>query len=209
MLEIRNRVLLPAIVALGACVVGLGSEGRAAEPIKIGFASEITGPLSDPAKQFMISAQIWAEDVNAAGGILGRPVQLVYYDDQSNPANVPGIYSKLLDVDHVDMIVSQSTVMTAPGRIEAQDFPYPDVGEDAIVIALEMCGICGTDKHTYRGETVQYGGTAAEISTPFPIIPGHEIVGKVAEIGSRARTRLEYTGKTLNVGDRVVIIILF
>ena len=74
-----------------------------------------------------------------------------------------------------------------------------------MVIALEMCGICGTDKHTWRGETTQYGGTPAETSTPFPIIPGHEIVGTVAEIGRRARTELEYTGKELNVGDRVVM----
>jgi hypothetical protein len=49
--------------------------------------------------------------------------------------------------------------MVAPGRIEAQDFPYPEVGDDAMVIALEMCGICGTDKHSYRGETTQHGGT--------------------------------------------------
>ena len=99
----------------------------------------------------------------------------------------------------------KAAVMTGPGRIEAQDFPYPDVGDDAMVIALEMCGICGTDKHTYRGETIQYGGTPAETSTPFPIIPGHEIVGKVAEIGRRARTRLEHHGKQLSIGDRVVM----
>lgn len=99
----------------------------------------------------------------------------------------------------------KAAVMTGPGRIEAQDFPYPEVGEDAMVIALEMCGICGTDKHTYRGETTQYGGTAAETSTPFPIIPGHEIVGTVAEIGRRARGRLEFHGKVLSVGDRVVM----
>jgi threonine dehydrogenase-like Zn-dependent dehydrogenase len=99
----------------------------------------------------------------------------------------------------------RAAVMTGPGRIEAQEFPYPETGDDAMVIALEMCGLCGTDKHTFKGETVQYGGTAAEISTPFPIVPGHEIVGKVAEIGKRARTRLEYTGKTLSVGDRVVM----
>ena len=74
-----------------------------------------------------------------------------------------------------------------------------------MVIALEMCGICGTDKHTWRGETTQYGGTPAEQSTPFPIVPGHEIVGTVAEIGRRARTELEYGGKELNVGDRVVM----
>jgi threonine dehydrogenase-like Zn-dependent dehydrogenase len=99
----------------------------------------------------------------------------------------------------------KAAVMTGPGRIEAQDFPYPETGDDAMVIALEMCGLCGTDKHTYRGETIQYGGTAAETSTPFPIIPGHEIVGTVAEIGRRARTRLEFHGQTLSVGDRVVM----
>ena len=99
----------------------------------------------------------------------------------------------------------KAAVMTAPGRLETQDFPYPEVRDDAMVIALEMCGICGTDKHTYRGETVQYGGTAAEISTPFPIVPGHEIVGRVADVGKRARAHLERTGKTLHVGDRVVM----
>src|SRR5947209_20197455 len=99
----------------------------------------------------------------------------------------------------------KTAVMVAPGRIEPQDFPYPETGDDAMVIALEMCGICGTDKHTYRGETTQYGGTPAETTTPFPIIPGHEIVGRVAEIGPRARSRLEYTGKLRQVGDRVVM----
>ncbi len=99
----------------------------------------------------------------------------------------------------------KAAVMVAPGRMETQAFPYPEIGEDAMVIALEMCGICGTDKHTWRGETTQYGGTPAETSTPFPIIPGHEIVGTVAEIGRRARSELEYTGKELRIGDRVVM----
>ena len=99
----------------------------------------------------------------------------------------------------------KAAVMTAPGSIVTQEFPYPEVGEDAMVIALELCGICGTDKHTYRGETTQYGGTPAETTTPFPIVPGHEIVGTVAEIGRRARTRLEYQGKELAIGDRVVM----
>ena len=99
----------------------------------------------------------------------------------------------------------KAAVMTAPGSIVTQEFPYPEVGEDAMVIALELCGICGTDKHTYRGETTQYGGTPAETTTPFPIVPGHEIVGTVAEIGRRARTRLEYSGKELAIGDRVVM----
>jgi branched-chain amino acid transport system substrate-binding protein len=59
--------------------------------------------------------KIWEEDVNAKGGLLGRPVKLVYYDDQSSPANVPGIYTKLLDVDKVDLVVSgYATNMIAP-----------------------------------------------------------------------------------------------
>ena len=63
----------------------------------------------------MLAKQIWAEDVNAKGGLLGRQVKLIYYDNQSNPANVPGIYTKLLDVDQVDLVVSAySTNMTAP-----------------------------------------------------------------------------------------------
>lgn len=99
----------------------------------------------------------------------------------------------------------RAAVMTAPGSIETRSYPYPELGEDDMVIALEMCGICGTDKHTWRGETTQYGGTPAETTTPFPIVPGHEIVGRVAEIGPRARKGLEYTGKELAIGDRVVM----
>jgi threonine dehydrogenase-like Zn-dependent dehydrogenase len=99
----------------------------------------------------------------------------------------------------------KAAVMTGPGRIETHDYPYPDIGDDALVIALEMCGLCGTDKHIFRGETTQYGGTEAETSTPFPIVPGHEIVGTVAEIGRRARTRLEFSGQELAIGDRVVM----
>ena len=81
----------------------------------------------------------------------------------------------------------------------------PIIDDVSMVIELEMCGLCGTDKHTFRGETVQYAGTPAESHTPFPIIPGHEIVGKVAEIGKTASHALEYAGEALRIGDRVVL----
>jgi branched-chain amino acid transport system substrate-binding protein len=86
----------------------------AAEPIKIGFSLPQTGGLAAIGLQTLLTMQIWAEDVNAAGGILGRPVQLVTYDDQSNPANVPRIYTKLLDVDKVDLLVTNGTNLTVP-----------------------------------------------------------------------------------------------
>ena len=98
-----------------------------------------------------------------------------------------------------------AAVMTAPGKLEVRQYPYPAVDDVSLVIELEMCGICGTDKHTYRGETVQFAGTAAESHTPFPIIPGHEIVGRVAEIGRTASQSLEFGGAPLAVGDRVVM----
>ncbi|MDT3684848.1 MAG: amino acid ABC transporter substrate-binding protein [Pseudorhodoplanes sp.] len=76
------------------------------EPIKIGFGMSLTGPLAANGKSSLLAMKIWEEDTNAKGGLLGRPVKLVYYDDQSSPAAVPAIYSKLLDVDKVDLIVS-------------------------------------------------------------------------------------------------------
>ncbi|MBX9844261.1 MAG: amino acid ABC transporter substrate-binding protein [Xanthobacteraceae bacterium] len=79
---------------------------RAAEPIRIGFAMALTGGLAGGGKSAVVAYKMWEEDVNARGGLLGRPVQLVYYDDQSNPANVPGIYTKLLDIDKVDLVIS-------------------------------------------------------------------------------------------------------
>lgn len=83
-------------------------------PIKIGFGMALSGGLAVGGKAALVSYQIWAEDVNAKGGLLGRKVELVPYDDQSNPATVPGIYTKLLDIDKADLVISgYGTVPTA------------------------------------------------------------------------------------------------
>jgi len=79
---------------------------RAQEPIKIGFGMSLTGPLAANGKMSLVAMQVWEADINAQGGLLGRPVKLVYYDDQSKASEVPAIYSKLLDIDKVDLIVS-------------------------------------------------------------------------------------------------------
>jgi len=78
---------------------------QSGQPIKIGFSMAMTGGLAANGKSALLAQKIWEEDVNAKGGLLGRPVKLVYYDDQSNPSTVPGIYAKLLDVDKVDLII--------------------------------------------------------------------------------------------------------
>ncbi|HEY1472828.1 MAG TPA: amino acid ABC transporter substrate-binding protein [Pseudolabrys sp.] len=85
------------------------------KPIKIGFGMAQTGPLGPNGKSAMLAMDIWVEETNAKGGLLGRPIELVHYDDQSNPSTVPGIYTKLLDVDKVDVIVGgYGTNMLAP-----------------------------------------------------------------------------------------------
>jgi branched-chain amino acid transport system substrate-binding protein len=89
-------------VASAACV-------HAQEPIKIGFSVSLTGGLASSGKAHLLSKQIWVEEVNAKGGLLGRPVKLVYYDDQSNAATVPGIYAKLIDVDKIDVVMGAAT----------------------------------------------------------------------------------------------------
>jgi branched-chain amino acid transport system substrate-binding protein len=88
---------------------------QGAPPIKIGFGMALTGPLAPNGQQALLGSQIWAEEVNAKGGLLGRKVELVHYDDQSDPAKIPGIYTKLLDVDKVDLVISgYATNMVAP-----------------------------------------------------------------------------------------------
>ena len=88
---------------------------RAADPIKIGFSMALTGGVAPAGKIVLAAFEIWRDDVNAKGGLLGRPVELVYYDDQSNPANVPGIYTKLISIDKVDLLLGPyATNMIAP-----------------------------------------------------------------------------------------------
>jgi branched-chain amino acid transport system substrate-binding protein len=117
-MTIRIRVALRGVaLALGAAVIGLATavSVKADEPIRIGFGMALTGPLAANGKSALLAQKIWEEDINAKGGLLGRPVKLVYYDDQSNPSTVPGIYTKLLDVDKVDLVVGgYATNMVAP-----------------------------------------------------------------------------------------------
>ena len=85
------------------------------EPIKIGFSMAQTGSLAGAGQQALLGTQIWEEEINTKGGLLGRPVKLIYYDDQSNPANVPAIYTKLTDVDKVDLVIGPyGTNLVAP-----------------------------------------------------------------------------------------------
>ena len=99
--------------ALALLTVPAGAQTPSGQPIKIGFSMSLTGPLAPNGKQALLGMQIWEEEINAKGGLLGRPVKLIYYDDQSQAAPVPGIYTKLLDVDKVDLIIGPYATVPA------------------------------------------------------------------------------------------------
>ncbi len=99
--------------ALGACAAALlawlcvpsGASAQSRNPIKVGMSLALTGAGAPAGKMLQAAIEIWRDDVNAKGGLLGRPVEIIVYDDQSNPASVPGLYTKLITVDKADLLV--------------------------------------------------------------------------------------------------------
>src|SRR4030081_1340110 len=105
------RVLACALLALSASL----AIPAKAEPIRVGFSMALTGGGAPHGKQILAGVESWGGDGKTTGGFLGRPVELVYYDDQSSPANVPALYTKLITVDKVDLLVGPyATNMIAP-----------------------------------------------------------------------------------------------
>jgi branched-chain amino acid transport system substrate-binding protein len=104
------------ILALSAGILAAApASAQSGEPIKIGYSMALTGGLAPNGKSALLAQKIWEEEINAKGGMLGRPVKLVYYDDKSSPAEVPPIYTKLLDVDKVELIIgAYATAQLAP-----------------------------------------------------------------------------------------------
>jgi len=109
---IKRRSFVRASLATGVIALAAASgsllsfAAQAAQPLKIGFSMALSGGLAGAGKAALIAMEIWRDDINKKGGLLGRPVEFVYYDDATNPSTVPGIYTKLLDVDKVDLVVS-------------------------------------------------------------------------------------------------------
>jgi len=100
----------------------------------------------------------------------------------------------------------KAAVLVEPGRLEIQGFPRPEIEEGAMLVKPLMCGICGTDKHGYNGEAVQYAGTPREVNGPYPAIPGHENVGEIVEMRqTKSESLKDFYGKELKEGDRIVI----
>jgi branched-chain amino acid transport system substrate-binding protein len=95
-------------------------------PIKVGTTQSLTGPLADFGNNQLRGLQMWVGDVNSRGELLGRQVELVYYDDGSDPARSAALYRKLIEQDKVDLLVgpySSDITLAAIQVAEEHDFP--------------------------------------------------------------------------------------
>src|SRR5262249_40109638 len=115
--DLKRRALASAgaLALIVGALAAAPASAQTGEPIKIGYSMALTGGLGPNGRWARLGQKIWEEDVTAKGGILGRPVKLIYYDDKSSPAEIPAIYTKLLDVDKVDLVIGPyATALIAP-----------------------------------------------------------------------------------------------
>jgi branched-chain amino acid transport system substrate-binding protein len=97
------RALFIILVFLAAFIPSPGT-AQTGEPIKIGYSMALTGGLAPNGKSALLAQKLWEEDVNVRGGLLGRPVKLIYYDDQTNPATIPGIFGRFLTIGALELL---------------------------------------------------------------------------------------------------------
>ena len=195
--SVRTMVLIAVVLATFVLAVSAPFVARAQGPIKIGFGMALTGGLSANGKPALLAMQIWKDNVNKKGGLLGRQVEFVFYDDQTNPATVPGIYTKLLDVDKVDLVVSgYGTNLIAP---------LMPIAMERKLTVLGIFGLANNEKYHYPNY-FQISPTGPDPATATAA-PFFEIAAKqnpkpqtVALVGADA----EYP-QTAMVGAREVI----
>jgi branched-chain amino acid transport system substrate-binding protein len=199
--RIRAALRLSLLGLMAGLLWLAAAPAQAADPIKIGFSVQLTGSLASSGNANLLAQQIWAEEINAKGGLLGRPVQLVFYDDQTNASLVPGIYTKLLDVDKVDLLMGAATnvivaampiimqrnklVMTLVALAVNDKFNYPRYFHSASF---------GPDARTVLGESFF---EAAMLINPRPQTVA--LVGADAEFSSNAISGARDLAKKYNL----------
>jgi branched-chain amino acid transport system substrate-binding protein len=117
-----------AVVLLAGCAGSGGngsSGGGSTAPLVIGASVSLTGDFADSGKAIQRGYQLWANTVNAKGGLLGRKVRLDIVDDASSPSQVVTNYQNLINKDHVDLTFGPfSTLLTIPASQVAKRYGY-------------------------------------------------------------------------------------
>ena len=179
-----------ALVVMVLAVLGAGS-ALAAEPIRVGVTASLSGPLAAPGREQLEGIQMWVDDINGRGALLGRKVELVYYDDKSDPATSARLYEKLISQDRVDLLLgpySSDLTLEASSVAESHDFPMLATGAASTRIwSRGHQNIFGVDApaNTYM-DLVLDSAHGAGLKTVALIYVDTEFTGEVAE-GVRAR----------------------
>jgi branched-chain amino acid transport system substrate-binding protein len=127
---LSSAALIAAATVLAACGSGGGSSTSSSspaskKPITIGVSVSLTGDFSADGQAFQRGYNLWASDVNKAGGILGRKVKLIYLDDKSDPTQGSTNVQQLISSDHVDMMFGPfSSLITGPTASVAARYGY-------------------------------------------------------------------------------------
>src|SRR5712664_3193384 len=113
----RRKVIgVAGAAALASALPGRRAIAQASGPVKIGMSMPQTGSLGAGGQAALLALRIWVDDVNQKGGLLGRKVDFIVYDDQTNPANTPGIYTKLIEIDKADLLIAPYGTVPKIGR---------------------------------------------------------------------------------------------
>ena len=121
------RAFLAAWLALW-CAIGL----QAAEPIKLGVTASLSGVYAGPGQEQLEGIRMWVHDINARGALLGRKVELVHYDDESDPDTTRRLYQRLINEDKVDLLIGQySSDLTLVASEVAEQYEFPMVAAGA------------------------------------------------------------------------------
>ncbi|MBI4274637.1 MAG: amino acid ABC transporter substrate-binding protein [Rhizobiales bacterium] len=184
---IRHWSVKSLFTILVSCVAILVAPARAAEPIKIGFTLPITGSLASAGKGAAFAFDVWRDDVNARGGLLGRPVQFVSYDDRSDPSLVAGFYSKLLDADKVDLVISSYGAEQIAAAM-------PLVTERKLLF-MALFGARANDRYNYdryfqiapNGPAAALSSSRAFVETAWTMQPKPQSIAIIAADAERTR----------------------
>ncbi|NTV71163.1 MAG: ABC transporter substrate-binding protein [Azonexaceae bacterium] len=116
----------------------LGAFGAfAADPIKIGSVLSVTGPAAFLGDPELKTLQMYVEDINKKGGVLGRPLELVHYDDGSDASKANGFTKRLIDDDKVDILVGGTTTgatMSAAPLVEKAGIPFISLAGAVVIV---------------------------------------------------------------------------
>ena len=171
-----GKRLTGALLSVAAAtLLALATPAQADEkPITIGFGMALTGGLAPNGKAALLAMQIWQDNVNAHGGLLGRPVKLVYYDNQSNPANVPGIYVKLLEIDKVDLVVTSSAQICIARTPDLPTAARPPVSASAKPMVMGGAAARAADAaaNGMRGRAARRAASPRRLSGRMVVSPG-------------------------------------